>query len=67
MLVGRGGALVESTPFVRMVMDSTSAPAPHRDPEQVLNSQFPVALRREIPAQYPLCVGKAVDQSARDL
>ena len=26
---------------------------------QVLNSQLPVALRREIPAQYPCCVGSA--------
>jgi len=26
---------------------------------QVLHSQFPVALRRETPTQYPCCVGSA--------
>ena len=58
---GVGGALVESTPFVRRVMGSTPAPAATytRDLGQVLHAQLPVALRREIPAQYPCCVESA--------
>ena len=32
---------------------------PRRDLGQVLHSQLPMALRREIPAQYPCCVGSA--------
>jgi len=31
----------------------------HVDLGQVLNSQLPVAPRRESPAQYPCCVGSA--------
>ena len=33
-----------------------------KDLGQVLPSQLPVALRREIPAQYPCCVGSASEQ-----
>jgi len=60
--VGRGRALVELAPFVRMVMGSTPAlAATCTDLGQVLNSQLPVAFRREIPAQYPCCVGSAYE------
>ena len=50
--VERGGALVESTPVVQRVTGLTPALAA-RDLGQVLHSQLPVALRCEIPAQYP--------------
>src|SRR6218665_428736 len=33
--------------------------SPRRDFGQVLHSQLSVAFRREIPAQYPCCVGSA--------
>src|SRR6218665_86775 len=36
-----------------------SRSSPRRDLGQVLHSQLPVALRREIPAQYPCYVGSA--------
>jgi len=32
-----------------------------RDLGQVLHSQLPVALRREIPAQYPCCIVSATE------
>ena len=59
IVVERGGALVESMPFDRRVVDSNPALAPRRDLEQVHRSLLPVALRRETPAQYPCCVGSA--------
>ena len=49
--MGRVGALVESIPFSRRVVCSNPA----------LNSQLPVALRRETPAQYSCCVGSAAE------
>jgi len=33
--------------------------ATYMDLGQVIHSQLPVELRREIPAQYPCCVGSA--------
>ena len=58
--VGRGGALVDSTPFIRMVVGSNPTIATtYRNLGQVLNLQMPLALRRETPAQYPCCVGSA--------
>src|SRR6218665_1374652 len=59
LFVGLGGTLVESTPFVQRPWVRLPLYPPRRDPGQVLNSQLPVALRREIPAQYPCCVGSA--------
>ena len=53
-MVGRDGALVESKAFDRRVVGS-----PRRDLGQVLNSQMPVALRRETLTQYPCCVASA--------
>ena len=49
--VGRGGALVESIAFNQRVVGSTPALVQCRDLGQDLNSQLPVALRRETPAQ----------------
>jgi len=50
----RGGALVQSIAFNRRVVGSTLQLKPsRRDLGQVLNSQLPVALRRETPAQHP--------------
>ena len=57
-VVVRGGSLVYSTPFVRRIAVSKPALATtYRDFGQVLHSQLPVALRHEIPTQYPCCVG----------
>jgi len=52
--VGRGGSLVDSSPFARRVVDSNLA---RRDLGQVLHSQLPVALWCETPTQYPCRVG----------
>ena len=42
LLVGRGGALVETMTFNRRVVGSTPALAPRRDHGQVLYLQVPV-------------------------
>ena len=56
--VGRGGSLVDSSPFVRRVVGSNPALATkNKDLGQVLHSQLSVAHRREL--QYPRCVGSA--------
>jgi len=52
--VGRGGAKA-----VSMTFESRSSRHEETLIGQVLHSQLPVALRREIPAQYPCCVGSA--------
>src|SRR6218665_2885700 len=52
-VMGHGCALAELIPFNRRVVGSNPTLG------QVLNLQLPVALRREIPAQYPCCVGSA--------
>src|SRR6218665_93479 len=59
LMWGVCGALVESTPFVRRIMVRLPLWPPSRDLGQVLNSQLPVALQCEIPAQHPGCVGSA--------
>jgi len=57
---GRGGALVDSTPFVRRIVGPNPAlTATLAVLGQVLYSQLPVALRRETPTQYPCCVWSA--------
>ena len=46
VLVGCGGSLVDSTPFVRMVMGSNPAEAAMKGPwARPFHSQLPVALR----------------------
>src|SRR6218665_1738407 len=56
--VGRGGSLVNWTPFVRRVVGSNPALAvTYRDFGQIIHSQLPVAFRRETPTQYSCCVG----------
>ena len=58
LIVGRGGALVESKTFDQKVVGSNPAlAATYTDFGQVFHS--PAALWREIPAQYPCCVGSA--------
>src|SRR6218665_3114781 len=62
--MGRGGALVDFTPFVRRVAGSNPAlAAMYMDLGQVLHLQLPMALRRETPSQYPCCVRSASDYS----
>ena len=60
-VVGRGWVLVEGHgsegSWVRLPLYP-----PRRELGQVLHSQSPVALRREIPAQCPCCVGSASEQ-----
>ena len=60
--MGHSGTLVESiTRYLSTGGSWVRIPLlpPRRDLGQVLNSQLPVALRREISAQYPCCVGSA--------
>jgi len=52
LFVGHGGSFVDSAPFVQMVVGSNPALTATQDLEQVLNSQLPVAFRRETPTQY---------------
>jgi len=52
--VGRGGSLIDSSPFVRRVVGSNP-----RDFGQVLHSQLHVALRRETLTKYLCCVGSS--------
>jgi len=62
LCMGRGGSLVDSTPFVRRVVDSNPAVAPIYGPWASPSLAVACALRRETPTQYPCCVGSASEQ-----